>query len=68
VTYLGKTLETAQGYTISVVRQYVIECEECGPIYTHEDGFTVPETRAEAFEVQRKHLEYHAHATAITTT
>jgi hypothetical protein len=67
VTYLGQTLETADGYTIDVVRQYVIECSDCGPISTCEDDM-VPETRADAFKVQREHLEYHAHITAIATT
>jgi hypothetical protein len=60
VTYLGQTLETANGYTITVVRRYEIECSDCGPISTHEDGYTVPETRADAFEVQREHRAYHA--------
>jgi len=59
LTYLGKTLETADGYTIDVARQYVVECSDCGPIYTHQDGYTVPETRSDALKAQREHHAFH---------
>jgi hypothetical protein len=57
--YFGKTLETADGHTVDVARQYLIECSDCGPIYTHVDGYTVLETRADALKAQREHLAYH---------
>ena len=60
MAYLGKTLETANGFTIDVVRQYLVECSDCGPIYTHNDGYTVPETRADALQLQREHHTSHA--------
>ena len=73
MAYLGETLETAEGFTIDVMRQYVIDCSDCGPIYTYDDGrpqrgglpssgdgFTVPETRAEALQLQREHHTSHA--------
>ena len=59
LTYLGKTLETADGYTVDVARQYLIECSECGPILTHSDGYSVLETRADALKAQREHHAYH---------
>jgi hypothetical protein len=59
MAYLGKTLETASGFTIDVVRQYLIECSDCGPIDTHSDGYSVPETRADALKAQQEHHAVH---------
>ena len=55
--YLGKTMETLDGHTIDVMRLYLIECSDCGPI--DMDPAT---TRAEALQTQNAHHEYHIEA------
>jgi hypothetical protein len=60
MTYLGKTLETADGYTIDVARIYLVECSDCGPIDKYENGDALPETRADALKAQREHHTLHA--------
>ena len=57
LTYLGKTLQFRDFGTVDVVRMYLIECSDCGPI--DEDDGTMIETRAAALKVQREHHAYH---------